>query len=402
MLFPGRLPSPRPADDAHLATVTRRPLLERVLEVLRYLAQEADSRCEGGLGEAQAAGYIAGRLRRAEQQAVVFSFRRDAPPWLWLVFVATAALLAWLMPALFPARLVLVASPVVVVIAALLFWNEHAGSALASQLVGWRMSQSVVGVRAARSPMTALTRVVVVAPLDGPPVAQNRRLMRLVWGLLVLQAVLHGVALGSQAWPWRVVIGVIALVNFALLGWLIVGQRRSASQPNVWGAGELAALVGITEEVGPLERVELWTVAAGAAMTGDASLRQFLRRYPFDHTTAVINLDCITTGTPVYTTREGSLRERRSDRTLLRLASNADAHDTRINAEPRPLYRRTLAHLPLKRGLRTLTITSHPATAGYHSPTPQTIARCVYLVVGLLHELDGESTESQAQRTELS
>ena len=74
-LFPSPPPpSPMPRDPDR-AVLVRRALQDRLLETLRYLADEIEVRRVGGLGEAQATGYVAGRLQRAEQQATVMSFR---------------------------------------------------------------------------------------------------------------------------------------------------------------------------------------------------------------------------------------------------------------------------------------------------------------------------------------
>ena len=119
-------------------------------------------------------------------------------------------------------------------------------------------------------------------------------------------------------------------------------------------------------------------------------MRHLLDRYPFGQDACFVNLHHMTAGQPVFVTREGLLRDLRSDRRLLALASNADAADVTINAEPRQLRTRTLAALPLRRGYRTITITSHPETRGLASPDPRTLERCVKLVVGMIRELDQE------------
>ncbi|GAC1642510.1 MAG: hypothetical protein NVS4B8_11780 [Herpetosiphon sp.] len=168
----------------------------------------------------------------------------------------------------------------------------------------------------------------------------------------------------------------------------MIREQRGGPIPGILGAGELAVLLGVAEEIGQLEHVELWTVAAGAGASGEASLRQLLRRYPFDEHTAFINLDHITSGAPVFATREGVLLDRRSHRQLLALASDSDAHDIRINAEPRPVPRRTLAHLLLQRGLPAITLTSFPERQGLPAPDVQTVVRCIHLVTGMLGELN--------------
>jgi hypothetical protein len=159
-------------------------------------------------------------------------------------------------------------------------------------------------------------------------------------------------------------------------------------RPAIAGTGELAVLVAVAEELGALQRVELWTVALGAVSIGDSGMRHLLERYPFEQGTYFVNLHHLAVGQPAYVTREGILRERRSDRTLLALASGADAADVSINAEPRQLRQHTLAALPLRWGYPTLTITTHADQRGWTSTDPATLERCVKLVVGIVRALD--------------
>src|SRR5918997_2298283 len=73
-LFPSPPPPPPMPRDPDRAVLVRRPIQMRLLETLRYLAEEIEVRRVGSLGEAQAAGYVDARLRRAGQQATVTSF----------------------------------------------------------------------------------------------------------------------------------------------------------------------------------------------------------------------------------------------------------------------------------------------------------------------------------------
>ena len=91
-LFPASPPTP---PDGDRAVLRRRPPGVRLAETLRFLADEIEARRVGGLGEAQAAGYLAGRLGRAEQQTTILGFRSDADPrWLLAALGAGIAGLA--------------------------------------------------------------------------------------------------------------------------------------------------------------------------------------------------------------------------------------------------------------------------------------------------------------------
>ena len=377
--------------DPDRAVLVRRALQERLLETLRYLAEEIDLRRVGGLGEAQAAGYVAGRLNRAEQQATVASFRTGAGHsmaiGLLLALVASSGVIAALVwhPATASAALGLVP------VAVYLLWSEIEGRGMLGQVLAGCSSQSVIGVRAAvGTTRSRRLRVVLTAPLDSAPHTPGRSTFLVILLLFLLQVglMLGLLALDRAALRWLLLLNAAAL--FGLSAVILWGASQRGPRPAVLGAGELAVLIAVAEELGELQQVELWTVALGAASVGDAGIRHLLDRYPFPAETCFINLHHMTGGQPVFVTREGLLRERRSDRGLLALASAADTADVSINAEPRQLRRRTLAAQPLRAGFRTITITSHTDTPGLTSPNPATLERCVKLVVGMVRKLDEE------------
>jgi hypothetical protein len=234
-------------------------------------------------------------------------------------------------------------------------------------------------------------RVVLLAPLDHASQFPPRPLLVLCFVALAAELALIMAALATPGvFGWALaggaaLLGVIAVI-FLLLPWF------QGPEPAVLGAGELSVLVAVAEELGELRHVELWTVALGAVSSGEAGLRHLLERYPFGADTYFINLHHMTAGQPIYVTREGLLRERRSDRRLLALAGVSDAADVTINAEPRRLRRRTLAALLLRRGFRGITVTSYSDVRGFTRIDPRTLERCVKLVVGMIRELDQEES----------
>lgn len=387
--------------DPDRAVLVRKALQERLLETLRYLAEEIELRRVGGLGEAQAAGYVAGRLQRAEQQAAVTSFSAG-------VGHTTACGLIVLMAALGTAAILILpreasygATPWVAVallaVCALLIWSEVEGPGWLGQMLGSRNSQSVVGVRAAVGSIPlAPVRVVLLAPLDRSPQLPPRLLLLLSFAALLLEAVL--VVISDPVWSG---VSLAAGGGAAALGGIaaamLVRPWFPGPEPAILGAGELAALVAIAEELGELQQVELWTIALGAVSTGESGLQHLLQRYPFGADTCFINLHHMTGGQPVYVTREGLLRDHRSDRRLLALASAADAADVTINAEPRRIRRRTLVTRLLRDGFRAITITTYRDTAGVTGVDPRTLERAVKLVVGMIRELDQEEAKDNTQ-----
>src|SRR5215213_4890987 len=133
-LFPSPPPpSPMPRDPDR-AVLVRRALQDRLLETVRYLADEIEVRRAGGLGEAQAAGYVAGRLQRAEQQATVVSFRAATARIVALIAVIILGACASLLPVVLPQRASVAAALCLLVAAAVLFWTEIEGPALLGNL----------------------------------------------------------------------------------------------------------------------------------------------------------------------------------------------------------------------------------------------------------------------------
>jgi hypothetical protein len=232
--------------------------------------------------------------------------------------------------------------------------------------------------------------VVVLAPLDGPPhVVLDRRGLLLLLGALLVEAIALGgvVAAGGQA--WRLLAAGCALLLLLLGLWVVSRRTLPAPLPAIHGAGELAALLLIAEELTPLTTVEVWMIALGGGSVGHESVRALSERYPFSaQDTWFINLHAISVGQPVFVTREGRLRERRSHPALLALATDTDAADVTIDAEPRRLRQRTLAQSVLRLGFRTITISSHNPASPFTSPDAVTIERCVRLVVGMVRGLD--------------
>ena len=376
----------------------RRPPGVRLAETLRFLADEIEARRVGGLGEAQAAGYLAGRLGRAEQQTTILGFRSDADPRWLLAALGGGIALALALPLALPERRVVALSALVVLVVLGLWLDEYLGGAVLRQVLGRRDSQSVVGVRAAS--LAPRWRAVIVAPLDGAPPAPSPVMVRLVFAGLVLLLAVYGGLSWNVAWAWH--IPAIGLSAAVLLGFVGIAWAQRMPVLARHGTGELAALLGSAEEVGQLRQVEVWTVAAGGSVVGEAGLRKLLRQYPFDGTTVVINLHHITNGAPVYVTREGLLRLRRSPAQLLALAAHADADDARINAEPRALPSRTLAQFWQRNGFAAITLTSHHGVEAAPADVElATVQRCVWLVVGMLRALD-ETSIDQMYNTGLS
>ncbi len=374
-----------------------RPLHARIVETLRYFSDEIDSRRAGGLGEAQAAGYIAGRLRRADYAAAVQSFTAGVSEKLPLALctllgaaggsIAILARNTRLGPFWGGLALLLLAAALGLLLAEVDVLPI--GTTTLRRLVKGKTSQSVIAGRAAKGKKTKW-RVLVVAPLDGPlRSVLHRQGLLVLFGVLVLETVAV-VALLFTAAPWLHGLAAVCAVGVGLLGvWIVLRLWDRTPLPAIYGAGELTTLMMVAEELEALHAVEVWIVALGGSTIGTENIRALFAQYPFSAAdTCIINLHAINGGQPVFVTREGLLRERRSDRMLLAAAADADAADIMIDAEPRRIRERTLAQALAHRRLRTITISSHSDVSPFATPEPATIERCVRLVVGMIRGLD--------------
>jgi hypothetical protein len=391
-----------------------RRLREDPLDAVGRIAGEIGPRRPTALGEAQAAAYLDGRLRRAGLRVSADAFRAPRSGGADGPLLAVPALISVALYYRLPLPSLSLAIWGLVVAVALFIRPDIA------LLVRRRHSQNVIATRAADSPPRR--RVVLRAPLDSPPVMG--RWVRLLaddsrpqlgrvaaYGLLTLFALLAlpaGIPFEMRRALWLVQFAptIYLLVLAGVELWLL---RAPATPGAISHAGALAVLLSSAEELSVLEHTELWAVALGATSSG-AGLADFLRRYPFDREmTLFIGIEGTGAGNLCYVTREGLLRERPADPQLLQLAAAVDAANPLINAEPRPYRRdRTSAGRLLRRGQRAMTLACLGADGeaplrGSMEDTPaaidaQTLDRTMRLVVGLVRQVDAAPLHSRDAR----
>ncbi len=375
-----------------------RRLREDPLDAVFLVAETIGPRPATSLGEARAAAYLDGRLRRA-------GMRVTADPFVVAVWEGWDGVAV--------ALLVLAA-------VALYFWFPLAAVALllpALSLALWRVvrpdlpllarrreSQNVIGTRA--GPQRAPWRVVLLAPLDAPPqlpavlrpLSDPRvlALVRAVACLLVALPALAGLWDVQRLWWYVQMLPAAALLALAAQS---VWQGRAASGAGAINhAGALAVLLSTVETLGPTERVELWAVGLGATVPG-VGLGDLLRRYPFERErTLFVALESIGAGELAYLTREGLLRQVRADTALLGCAAAADAADPRVNVAPRPYRGATLAGRLQRGGRRALAIVclgadGRPPLYADPADLPEAVDaalldRAVRLVAGIVRQID--------------
>ena len=381
-----------------------------LLRRLREVPQDAVNRIAGDigarrattLGEAQAAAYLDGRLRRAGLRVSADAFRAPAGiGWDGIM----VAVLAWLGAILYywapwPA-LTLATLNLGFAIVALM----RASNPLLTRM---QPCQNVIATRAIEA--APRWRVVLLAPLDTPPamrplarrlVAGNRPLLGRVIAcgaiaLLGLLALFGPLELRRLLWYTQFLAAGYLAVLAALQAWQLRAARTAGAANH---AGALAALLESADTLNALEHTELWAVALGASESG-AGLADLLRRYPFDAAmTLFIGLESIGGGLLSYVTREGRLAQRPGDPLLARLVAEADAADPLINAEPRHYYSEpTLASALQRSHYRALTIIGlnadgSPAQRGSLNDTAEQsdagmIERAIRLIVGVVKRVD--------------
>lgn len=329
-------------------------------EAMLRLAAEIGPRGATSLAEAKAAAYLDGRLRRAGMHVSADPFGGVVTSgWdgllLGLLGLLAAALYFWL-----PVPSLLLALWSVALAAFLL----RRGS---NPLIGRRrMSQNVIATRAASE--APRRRVVLLAPLDSPPVLGGlgrallagwvpaRRLAACLLLALLALVGLPALPLELQRGLWYA--QFLPAAYLLLIGALEIDAMRGPYSPGaVCHAGALAALLATAEELEGLEYVELWAVALGAATAG-GGLADLLRRYPFDReATLFVSLEGIGTGSLCFLSGGDAPRGLTADPPLLEAAHVAGA-SPQIEAGPR-VYRggRTLAGTLRGRGLRSLAVT---------------------------------------------
>lgn len=316
-----------------------------------------------------------------------------------MAFVVLTALgvIGGMLAALQTGPLWLVVAGLLVVLSLILLLAEIEGPAPLRRVLKGSLSQSVVAARAAGA-RNARWRLIVLAPLDASPrpVLSRGWLLILLFALL-LEAVGVGGAFAAATPAWRIFVGVCTLV-VALIGLSVLRRLLwPGLVPAIHGAGELTTLLMTAEELDPLQTIEVWMVALGGGSVGHESINALIERYPFSpNDTCIINLHNITAGQPVFVTREGVLRDRRSDRVLLALASDTDAGDISIDAEPRRLREHTLVQSFHRLGYPAISISSHSDSSAFADIDAATIERCVRLVVGMIRGLDAaEATKER-------
>jgi hypothetical protein len=382
-----------------------RRLREAPQDAVNRIAGDIGTRRATSLGEAQAAAYLDGRLRRAGLRVSADAFRAPAGiAWDGIVL----ALLATLSVILY----YWVPRPSL----ALSLWNLAIAVAAFRRpsnpfLIRKQPSQNVIATRALEGPPR--WRVVLLAPLDTPPATPQiaRRLssgMRPLLGRVVACGAIVALALLAFFGPldlrrllWYAQFAPAAylLIVAALEAWLLWAPATAGAANH---AGALAAMLESADILNALTQTELWAVALGASSSG-AGLADLLRRYPFDpQMTLFIGLETIGSGLLSYVTREGRLPQRSADPLLVRLVTETDATDPLINVEPRPYYSEPTLQYALHRGrYRTLTIIGldadgSPAQRGSSTDTPEQIDaemidRAVRLIIGVVKQLDTET-----------
>lgn len=391
--------------EARVLPQSARRLRDEPIETATQIVELFGARGPTTLGEAQAAAYLDGRLRRAGMKVSADGFRARV----WNGWDGTV-LAVWMLASVALYRvqpLLAVALALVAGGFALNGWLRHGMPLLAEK----QPSQNVIGTRAlAQRPSK---RIVILAPLDAPvqmplwfrTVFDGGRMALGRFAATILLVVCAVAGLLVQGLEARIVCWLLQFVPAAYLVAAACGDWWLRNAPRVPGAihhaGSLAALLACAEELTSAHAIELWVVAVGASESG-AGLADLLRRYPFEiANTRFLTLESVGAGSLASVTRSGLLRQVTSDPELLAHAAAADADDPLINAAPQPLrHSPTLLEQLRRNGWRAVGISSLDAEGrlpwrASAADTPDkldanVLNRAVRLVLGIVRQIDGK------------
>ncbi len=339
-----------------------RPIAERYVRRLRdapldaafRLLESSPDRRATTLGEARAAAYADGRMRRAGFRVSADAFRTWIAPisdtLLTLPIAATGIALYFWFPWF---GFVLVVAAFVIVALGMVRQRPLLGRA--------RPSQNVVGIRAAQE--SARRRVVLLAPLDTPhrDLCLQRAgsfggVQRIVLVCYALMACASGLGLVfvDRIWLYlQIVACALPLIASISDAW---HYFDTPSPGAVNHAGALAVLVSACESIEEFEHLEVWVVALGASMYGNG-LNDFLRRYPFEPTdTLFIGLESLGGHATCYTSLEGWPAQRRTDQELLDLLAALQEDDATALMPCRYANNDSLAMALARRGFRSISV----------------------------------------------
>lgn len=149
-------------------------------------------------------------------------------------------------------------------------------------------------------------------------------------------------------------VGMLLCAAIAMFYAATQGEDIRGANTNASG---VAALLRVAERVAahPLERADVWVVAAGSHESWMSGMRHFLTSHDFDKArTYILNLEGVGAGDLHYLTGEGMLQLVRSDKGMVaaaqRIAPQFGATAAKLRAIP------SAAHVPLARGYSTLSV----------------------------------------------
>ncbi len=369
----------------------------RELEALiAQLADQASVRPATSPGEARAAAFVNGRLRRAGMGVSAYELRAATQPGGAYLLVGGLACLATILTPLLPLPSFLLAVSLL-----LLLLIDSLGPPI-PPIGPRRASQNIIGTRAIEGaaglfPATPRWRIILLAPLDSPTIPTRLALLveRSRQASLIRLAIVAIIVAGAAAALWLPgrwwLVGLPGGLGALLL--IIAASRPTRPHPADGGLAALATMLAVAERIEHLSSVELWAVAVGAASSDPRGVVTLLTHFPFDQRqTFFIALEQLVGAQLIYVTDEGS--GGKADRQLVSLAEAAAAADPLIRATPQPRNRAGLLAAPLRRyGYSALTIRAYGSPSLVNPlpvPDPELVERTTRLVVGMIRRLDGQ------------
>jgi hypothetical protein len=374
-----------PLQGSYEGSSSLRRLRESPYDALQRISEAFGHRFPTSLNEARAAALLDGRLRRSGLQVVADPFNALCPPGWPGIALGGLCLITMLTYYWWPWW----ALGCIALLVVLAGWSySHPPFLMGAQ----KPSQNIVGTQAASG--TRNYRLVLLARLDtswypdrvaqvfGGEAIPTIRLFAIV--ILTLFG-LVGIFDPQRIWLYLMILPACYILATSMLDVLALRPFWPAAPHD---SANLATLLTASERIGELEHIEVWVVGLGATRV-HAGLADFLRRYPFDHTTTLfVVVEALGNGAPALVEAEGWFSVSTADPMLLAAANERAMVD---ESAARCIRRKnTTLMQPLSRQqYRALSIAClGPHNQARHALQPQHLEQATNLIVGLAHDIN--------------
>jgi hypothetical protein len=262
---------------------------------------------------------------------------------------------------------------------------------LARLLTGARASQNVVSDEDTGKPGLLILVAHYDAPRAGALTERRLRLWPVVflWSLALVAACAVARLAGLDA-TWLTVVQFIPTVGLIASCPLFVDVALSSAREgsNDNGSGVATVLRLASRYSGRLDHFDVMVVFTGASADFALGMRSWLRRHRRElapAAIAVVSIDAVGAGTPVYAAKEGPVFAARLHPTLVALCAESEMATPYVSRELSDAYAARAAGLP------TIRLSSRAGKGDVHDGAdPDALARAYEFASGLVERIDAE------------